>query len=281
MLIEDYLDHQNSTILKLNLDRYDGKVEKISRIVKSFLDNLEVSSNSSWPDRPIQAIKIQNNIHKETFLKTVIYRLVDPDFLDMLNAVEDFLMNRHTKSFLSYFRSLSVVYHLQVSRKLTHLTNVLGSILNNCSLSRKIDKRSVQYLNKKSLPMKNEPHSLDIKKLVDYKLTNHMKYFTCRKCNIKNVDFLIKFSELFFLDLTYNSVEELDLNLLKAIPDLKYVLLAYNKLYYINMQEVLNTWKQLKYLDIKYNQLRCSNIEGAKAVLRNLGRVFRMESGCR
>ncbi|CAO1416142.1 unnamed protein product [Diamesa tonsa] len=106
---------------------------------------------------------------------------------------------------------------------------------------------------------------------------NHLNYFTCQNCSLDSMEFLLKFPELQYIDVTNNNIKSFNVQKMSPLEHMRYLLLSDNKITTINFDLLIQNWGDLRLLNLNNNLLTCSMANDIKYKVLHMNRLMKFE----
>lgn len=106
---------------------------------------------------------------------------------------------------------------------------------------------------------------------------NHLNYFTCQNCSLDNMDFLLKFPELQYIDVTSNNIKSFNVQKMSSLDHMRYLLLSDNKITTINFDQLIQNWGDLRLLDLNNNLMNCTMANDINYKVLHMNRLMKFE----
>ncbi|CAO1412390.1 unnamed protein product [Diamesa serratosioi] len=131
----------------------------------------------------------------------------------------------------------------------------------------------------RDIEMLKWPYSSEIKlnQIYNEASVNHLNYFTCQNCSLDNLDFLLKFPELQYIDVTNNNIRSLNVQKLSSLQHMRYMLLSDNKLTTINFDLLIQKWADLRLLNLNNNRISCTMANDINYKVLHMNRLMKFE----
>ena len=122
------------------------------------------------------------------------------------------------------------------------------------------------------------PQSTDkLNQMFNEASVNHLNYFTCQNCSLDNVDFLLKFPELQYIDVTKNNIRSINVEKLSSLEKMRYLLLSDNKITTFNFDSLIQKWGDLRLLNLNNNLISCSMANDINYKVLHMNRLMKFE----
>jgi len=273
-----YIDLRENKLQYLHPDTFVG-LQNLQTLILSHNYDLQVPTDSHFINsHSLKHLFISfcniRSVSVETFANVIALegldlghnklKVLDINILKVLPKLSDLYLdgNEINKIIPRVFGNHSLLKHIELdNNKPEHLRNdVFYGMFNLKSISLKGNK--LQYLHlEKFLGLPNL-HSLDLSMNLGLHMPTGLHFITSLSlkqldiagCNISSVTFetFANVSELEQLDLSYNYLKILDINILKALPKLSYLYLRRNQISEI-IPGTLEKNSFLEYLDLGHN----------------------------
>lgn len=121
--------------------------------------------------------------------------------------------------------------------------------------------------------------STQLQQLIEAAQTNHLRYFTCRNCSLRSLDFLVKFPELKYADVTGNQIKTVNMETLDKLKNMRYLFVSDNEIESLNFTAMLENWPDLQALLANDNpNVNCDLIAQMKYKVAHLNKMFLLEA---
>lgn len=206
----------------------------------------------------------------DSLIKTAIEKKSEDfkvtDMIQVFNTITNFYRSQNRQAFINEmekikkndkdFNVASLVQFLQIEIK---------------SQTRRRTRNTIQQRSQYS------PEQLQ--QLIKAIRVNHLQYFTCRNCSLQSVDFLVKYPELKYVDISSNKIKTVNEELLgKALLNMRYLLVSDNSIASLNFTMLLEHWNDFRVFIANDNPtLNCDLIAQIQYKVAHLNKMFKLE----
>lgn len=199
----------------------------------------------------------------ETLIKTALENNSEDfkvsDMLRIFNLITNFNRNQNVQMFEDEMNKMKETFDVAS----------FGQYLKSLIEKREIPSRKVR-----SAP-RYSPEQLQ--QIINNVRTNHLEYFTCRSCSLQSVDFLVRYPELKFVDVSRNEIKTVNGEQLKACKNIQYLLVSDNEIKSLNFTSLLRYWPALHSLNLLNNPLSCDLLAQMQHRVSHLDKMFKLE----
>jgi hypothetical protein len=178
------------------------------------------------------------------------------DGIHIINVMATFYENQNRTQFLHELKTInenfgvaSLVSHV---RKVVHKRAVRGTIW---ELSRH-----------------------ELQEVYEFRRTQQMKHFTCRKCSLLSIAFLTKFIKLKYIDVSGNMIKSLNMKHLASLKCMEQLIASNNTIESLNFSSMLHHWPDLHTLTLNDNPgMTCDLVRKMQNTATYLDKMFKLE----
>lgn len=206
----------------------------------------------------------------ESLIKTTIEKKSEDfkvtDMIRVFNKINDFYRDQSRQTFATEMESMNRnAEDFGVASFVQFLQNLIKS-----QMTRRT-RNAIQ------LRARYTPEQLE--QLIKAARTNHLEYFTCRNCSLQSLDFLVKYPELKYVDVSTNKIKTVNEGLLgKALQKMRYLIIPDNLIESLNFTVLLENWTKFNVLIANDNPaLGCDLIAQMQYKVAHLNKMFKLE----
>lgn len=206
----------------------------------------------------------------ESLIKTTIEKKSEDfkvtDMIQMFNAITNLYRSQNRQTFLNELEKIKKDDEkLDLASFVQFLQNLIKSQITR--RTRNAFLQNFQY----------SPEQLQ--QVIKATRTNRLEYFTCRNCSLQSVDFLVKYPELKYVDVSSNKIKAVNEELLgKALPNMRYLLLNDNSIESVNFTSLLEYWADFRALILNDNPtFNCDLFAQMQYKVAHLNKMFKLE----
>ena len=184
------------------------------------------------------------------------------ELLEVLGKINNYYKSEDSKTFLRAMMK----YEFNRSFNVEQFVSFIKSIMKKPSR----DPRETQML---TWPYSSEKFN----RIYNEASVNHLNYFTCQNCSLDNMDFLLKFPELQYIDVTNNNIKSINVQKLSSLDHMRYLLMSDNRITTINFDSLIQNWGDLRLLNLNNNLLTCTMANDINYKVLHMNRLMKFE----
>lgn len=200
----------------------------------------------------------------ESLIKTAMTNMTEAfkvvDMIEIFSVITNFYRSQNHLELNNEMRKLINERKLDVASFVQHLRDVTRM---------RIVRQS--SLNEILSPDELQQHRTNVQ-------TNHLEYFTCRNCSLHSFNFLVKFPELKYVDVSCNKLKSIDEMIPSQMPYMRYLLASDNEINSLNFTSLIHNWPEFRVLLLNDNiDFRCDLVQEMQYKVAHLNRMFKLE----